>query len=372
MKIGLIINPVAGIGGPVGLKGSDGIEIQNLALLKGGSYQSNNKSKIALNQLKDIKEEIFFITGYGEMGERLLKELGFSYRVIGPQKNSTTYHDTEKLARDMLKHGVELLVFAGGDGTARNIYNAIALKLPCIGIPAGVKIHSAVYANNPKDAGIAIKQFIMNKDSISLIDSEVMDIDEEKFRQNIVEARLYGYLKVPYAKNLMQQSKASVKFSEYDIEGIADEVEDRIQSNPKDVCYVFGTGGTSYSILKRLGYKGSLLGVDVLYNGKLIIKDGTEQEIYDFVKNKEIVLILTVIGGQGHIFGRGNQQLSPRIIKLVRKENIWIVSTADKIYSLPGNVLRVDTSDEDLDKKIAGYYKVVVGWQEQIVCQVKA
>ena len=371
MKIGLIINPVAGIGGPVGLKGSDGAEIQALAIQKGGTYQSNNKTRISLKQVVDLKENISFVTGSDEMGENFLRELGFSYEVIGEKKKNTTAYDTEKIAKEMMSMNVEILVFSGGDGTARNIYNAVGLSIPCIGIPSGVKIHSAVYANNPKDAGMAIRSYIKNKDLANLVESEVMDIDEEKFRNNIVQAKLYGYLKIPYIKNLMQQSKASVKFNEHDIEGIADEVEDRIKENDDDICYIFGTGSTTNKILSKLGFEGSFLGVDILYNNKLVIKDGSEREVFDFCKNKKVILIITVIGGQGHLFGRGNQQISPRVIRLINKPNIWIVTTADKIYTLPGNTLRVDTSDEELDIKLSGYYKVIVGWQEQIVCAVK-
>lgn len=371
MKIGLIINPVAGIGGPVGLKGSDGADIQALALKKGGTYQSNNKTRTSLKQIIDLKDGVSFITGTGEMGENLLKELGFYYETIGEKKIETTAVDTEEIAEEMVREKIDLLVFSGGDGTARNIYNAVGLSIPCIGIPAGVKIHSAVYANNPKDAGTAIRNYITNKDLANLVESEVMDIDEDKFRNNIVQAKLYGYLKVPFFKNLMQQSKASVKFSEHDIEGIADEIEDRIRENEVDICYLFGTGSTTNKILSKLGFEGSLLGVDILYKNKLVIKDGSENEVYNFCKDKKIILIITIIGGQGHLFGRGNQQISPRIIKLIDKPNIWIVATADKIYTLPGNTLRVDTSDEELDMKLSGYYKVIVGWQEQIVCAVK-
>lgn len=371
MKIGLIINPVAGIGGPVGLKGSDGANIQKLALLKGGTFKSNEKTKVALKVILEEKENISFITGSGAMGENILNTLQFNYKVINEHKERTSSEDTEILAKKMKDLKVDLLVFSGGDGTARNIYNAIGLSIPCIGIPAGVKIHSAVYANNPKDAGIAILQYIKKNNSTSFMDSEVMDIDEEKFRNNIVEAKLYGYLKVPYFKNLIQQSKASNKFGEFDIDGITAEVEDRINIDKKDTCFIFGTGSTTFNILNNLGFKGSLLGVDVLYNEKLIIKDGTEKEIFEFINGKKIVLIITVIGGQGHLFGRGNQQISPRIIRLIKKENMWIVSTADKIYNLPGNTLRVDTSDEKLDEELSGYYKVIVGWQEQIVCRVK-
>lgn len=371
LKVGLIINPVAGVGGRAGLKGSDGEEIQKEALKKGGTLESGNKTKIALKELIEIKDKFKFVTAYGTMGEDVVKELGFIYELVGSKKDITTAADTEITAKILKEEKVDILIFAGGDGTARNIYNAIELSLPCVGIPAGVKIHSAVYANNPKSAGLVIRRFIDNPAAAQMADREVMDINEELFRKNIVEARLYGYLSVPYIQNLMQNPKASAKYGAHDIEGIAEEIIDLMNSGDKNTCYIFGTGGTTFKILKYMGLSGSLLGIDVVQNKETVLSDASENELYDFIKDKKnIVLIVTVIGGQGHIFGRGNQQLSPRVIRLIEKDNLWIVASADKIYGLENNTLMVDTSDPELDKEIAGYRKIIVGWQERIVCKI--
>ncbi|MBP1044587.1 ATP-NAD kinase family protein [Vagococcus sp. BWB3-3] len=369
MKIGLIINPIAGVGGPAGLKGSDGAEIQELALYRGSTFQSAKKVKIALEALRSVEISFELYTGAGELGEEIVKELGFPCQVFGSKKSKTTSQDTEDLAKVLAKQ-VELLVFAGGDGTARNIYHAVGLSIPCVGIPTGVKIHSAVYGNSPKAAGQLIARFINHPESAQLVEREVMDIDEEKFRQEIIEARLYGYLEVPYVSQLMQPSKASVKFSEYDVMGIADEIADRMKKLPTDTCFLFGTGGTTFKVMAHLGFSGSLLGVDVVINQAVVIKDATEKALFDLLRGRRVVLILTVIGGQGHILGRGNQQISPRIVRDVLPSDIWIVSTAAKIYHLPNHALRVDTSDWELDQQLAGYWKVIVGWQEQIVCPI--
>lgn len=371
IKIGLIVNPIAGIGGKAGLKGSDGIEIQKKAFERGGTLESGEKTKIALAELLEVKDKIKFITAYGSMGEDIIKELGFDYELVGSKRKKTTAADTENVAKELKTKKVDILVFAGGDGTARNIYNAIGLSLPCVGIPTGVKIHSAVYANNPRSAGLAIKRFIDNPKAAQMVDREVMDINEELFRQNIVEAKLYGYLLVPHIPNLMQKPKASSKFGAHDIEGIAEEIIDQMELKDDNACYIFGTGGTTYKILEYMGLPGSLLGVDVVQNNKIVLLDVSENELYDFIKNqREIVLIVTPIGGQGHIFGRGNQQLSPRVIRLIERDNLWIVASADKIYGLENNTLIVDTSDPELDDEIAGYRKVIVGWQQRIVCKV--
>lgn len=367
----MIINPIAGVGGKAGLKGSDGEAIQKKALEKGGVLEAGYKTKIALEELLSIKNKIEFITPHGAMGEDVLRELGFKYELIGDNKKITSAVDTEAAAEELKEKNVEVLVFAGGDGTARNIFNAVGLSLPCIGIPAGVKIHSAVYANNPKSAGIAIRMFLDNPQAAQMLDREVMDIDETLFRQNIVEAKLYGYLLVPYLKNLIQNPKASSRYGTHDVEDIAEEVLNLMGHKDKNCCFIFGTGGMTFKILEHIGLKGSLLGVDVVKNRKLVLSDGSEQELYDFVKDEqEVVLIVTAIGGQGHIFGRGNQQLSPRIIRLIKKDDLWIVASADKIFALDGNTLRVDTSDPELDQELAGYRKVITGWHERIVCKV--
>lgn len=371
MKIGLIINPVAGLGGPAGLKGSDGKAIQTLALEKGSRFLSNARVEIALSQLFDVQGALHFYTGSGLMGEALLQKMGFACEVVHVCSNETEPQDTMQLAQAIFSQNVDLLVFAGGDGTARDVYTALNDSfLPCVGIPAGVKIHSAVYANTPKDAGMLILQWVKNQQNLPCVEREVMDINEEKFRAGIVDAKLYGYLTVPIAHNLMQSSKASFKVSAHDVSGITDEVRDRMKTKPPDTCYIFGTGGTTFHILKTMGYEGSLLGVDVLYRQQIALKDASETELFDFIKDKECVLVITVIGRQGHILGRGNQQLSSRILTLFKKENIWITSTGDKIYALPHNTLYADTSDPELDEAFSGYWKVIIGWQMQIVCGV--
>ena len=407
VTLGLIINPIAGVGGRAGLKGSDGEDIQKLALARGGTLEAGAKAEVALAELADLKGEICFLARPGAMGGDVLEKLGCSYQAIEgsfesarmprsdgavdspPAKSSdsaadlqsgagaaTSAEDTVEAALQMASAGVDLLVFAGGDGTARDIYRAVGLSVPCVGIPAGVKIHSAVYANNPKSAGQVIRRFCANPTTASMVESEVMDLDEDLVRQNIVEAKLHGYLTVPRMQNLMQQAKASARFSAHDIEGIAAEIADLMQAKAESTVYIFGTGGTTYKVMEHLGLQGSLLGVDVVAQDgrrRIVLADASETELYECVKDAgEVVLIVTAIGGQGHIFGRGNQQISPRVIRLVERDNLWIVSAAEKIYGLENNTLHVDTSDPELDRELSGYRKVITGWQERIVCKVEA
>ncbi len=405
VTLGLIVNPIAGVGGRAGLKGSDGADIQRLALERGGVLEAGLKAEVALKELIGLEGDICFLARPGAMGGDVLERLGFSYRaVIGDSASAslkcaeaevTSAADTVLAAKTLAAAGADLIAFAGGDGTARDIYRAIGLSVPCIGIPAGVKIHSAVYANNPKSAGLALRRFCLNPTGAQLAEREVMDLDEDLVRQNIVEAKLYGYLSVPRMQNYMQQAKASARFSTHDVWGIAEEVADLMTAENDDTAYIFGTGGTTHKVMERLGLKGSLLGVDVAVRDvapdvgiaervaaphsdisslyRLALVDASEKELYEFVKNKRrVVLVLTAIGGQGHILGRGNQQISPRVVHLVKRPDIWIVAAAEKIYSLEGNTLRVDTSDAALDAELSGYLKVITGWQERIVCRVEA
>ena len=205
-RLGLIVNPVAGIGGRVGLKGSDGVEIQKKALELGAVPQSLNRAIQALERIKPV-DDLEVITYPGEMGEDAARACGFEPTVIGSIKpGETTPEDTRNAAREMRRLNVNLLLFAGGDGTARDIYNAVGDGLPVLGIPAGVKIHSAVFGTNPLSAGDLASLYLQGK-AASLREAEVMDIDEEAFRQGIVLATLYGYLKIPFERRLVQSLK---------------------------------------------------------------------------------------------------------------------------------------------------------------------
>ncbi|MDO4720665.1 MAG: ATP-NAD kinase family protein [Peptostreptococcaceae bacterium] len=363
-KIGLIINPVAGMGGSVGLKGSDGADIQNKARELGAEPQAMNRTIKALNEIRSLHEKAEIVTYPSEMGEDVAKACGFDPVVIGsinPGKTKPT--DTQNAARDMKKIGVDLIVFAGGDGTARNIYDSIDLSLPVIGIPAGVKIHSAVYGQNPKKAGELLSLFLQDKIR-EFKEAEVMDIDEDAFRSGSVVAKLYGYLKVPFQKQFIQNRKSGAIAGEgASLRGIAQYVVDQME---EDCLYIIGPGTTTRSVMEELKLDNTLLGVDAVYNKKLIAQDVTERELLGLIEGKKVKIILTIIGGQGHIFGRGNQQLSPKILKKVGKENIIVIATRDKINSIFGFPMLIDTGDDEANTMLEGYYKVVIGYEEYI------
>ncbi len=370
-KLGLIVNPIAGLGGRVGLKGSDGPTIPKKARELGAKPESPRRAVDALRNIPHIKDNIELITCPYEMGEEESKECGFSPTVIGSIKRGrTTSHDTENAAKEMLKLKVNLLLFAGGDGTARDIYNIIGDKIPVLGIPAGVKIHSAVYATSPKNAGELAVRYLEGESGIRLHEAEVMDIDEQAFRENRLISRLYGYLKIPYERGLIQDAKAgSILGEEASMNAIACDV---INNMRDEYLYIIGPGTTTRAIMRKLGLKNTLLGIDAVYKRHLLGSDLNEAQLLKLVGDKNTKIIVTVIGGQGFIFGRGNQQISAEVIKKVGKENIIIVATKNKILSLKGNPLLVDTSDDEVNKMLTGYIKVITGLNERVMVRVSS
>jgi len=365
--LGLIVNPVAGIGGRVGLKGSDGAEIQKKALALGAVPQSLNRAIQALERLKPV-DELEIITYPGEMGEEEARACGLEPTVIGSiRPGETTPEDTMNAAREMLRLHVDLLLFAGGDGTARDICDATGEELPALGIPAGVKIHSAVFGANPISAGDLAASYLRGKVS-NLREAEVMDIDEEAVRQGIVSARLYGYLRVPFQRRLLQGLKTPSSPGER--AAMASIAADVVRNMEDGWLYIIGPGTTTRAITSRLGLDKTLIGVDVVSEGKLVAADVNESQLLELLEGHKAKIVVTPIGGQGCIFGRGNQQISPKVIKKVGRENILVVSTTGKIHSLRGRPLWVDTGDRAVDEMLSGYTRVITGYDEQIVYKV--
>lgn len=368
MKLGFIVNPIAGMGGKVGLKGTDGTEILQRARELGAEPEAPKKAIKALEILTPLRDKLRIITCPGDMGENEAVAAGFVPTVIGDRKDDTGPEDTEQAARHMLNLGVDLLLFAGGDGTARNIYNAIGAKMPALGIPAGVKIHSAVYANHPRSAGEVALKYLQGELE-TLREAEVMDIDEEAFRQGQVTAELYGYLQVPYERQLVQSLKAGrTEGEEAALDAVADRIIDEMEL---DVLYIIGPGTSTRPIMDKLDLPNTLLGVDLIKNRRLVASDVSEQEILRHLDGQQTKIIVTVIGGQGYIFGRGNQQLSAKVIQKVGKKNIRIIATKNKIVSLRGQPLLVDTGDDEVNAEFNDYMRVVTSYNEEMMYKVQ-
>ena len=370
MKIGFLINPVAGMGGKVALKGTDGEDILRRAIELGAIPAANMRSRAAVAEFATAAAGHEFYAPAGEMGGEVLSQNGICPIIIFQPSGKTTSDDTKKSVSLMLEAGVEAIVFAGGDGTARDVCSVVSEKVPVIGIPAGVKIHSAVYAKRPKDAGTLVKNLLLGKVKRFVL-AEVMDLDEDAFRKNIVNARLYGYMKVPDDREFMQDRKSGSSGSD-EIESM-DIAAYVVKNMRADEIYLIGSGSTTYSIFRALGISGTLLGVDAVLNGKLSGKDLTESEIKSILsrlKRDKRHLVVTIIGGQGHIFGRGNQQLSPEVIRMIPKENITVIANSSKMSALFGKNLIADTGDTTLDEELEGYIPVITSFGKRIMAKI--
>lgn len=367
-KLGLIVNPIAGMGGAVGLKGTDGRKILEKSIELGAVPQAQHRTIEALKNFEFLKKKIQLITCPDKMGEEVSMACGFFPVIIGKKKSGQTKPaDTRMGAKKMLDLRVDLLLFAGGDGTARDIYEAIGESVVVLGIPAGVKIHSSVYASNPARAGELVALFLQDKVK-NIKEAEVVDINEEHYRQEILSAKLYGYLRIPFKNRYLQRVKAGSSESEgYSKEAIAHDIYENMCD---EFYYIIGPGTTTRAVMEKLHLDNSLLGVDLVYKKKLIGKDLNEKELLKKIKGKKLKLIITPIGGQGYLLGRGNQQLSPEVINCMGKDNIIIIATQQKIDSLYGRPLLVDTGDQATNRLFNSYFKIITGYKKAIVYRI--
>lgn len=371
MKVGFLVNPVAGMGGTVGLKGTDGIEVYKKALDLGAQPVAPEKAKRFLSHLKrllgDAKFQLY--TAPKKMGEYECREVGFDHIKVGEVGDETTSDDTVKVCRIFLELNVDLIVFVGGDGTARDVVKAVGLQRPIIGVPSGVKMYSSVFAVNVEAAAETVHRFI--SEGLPLRDAEVVDIDEDAFREGVLSIKLYSYAKVPYEPMLVQAAKAPTAFDEDERENqyaIAKYIVENIDSS---TLYILGPGTTVKAVADILGVDKTLLGVDVLLGRKLIAKDVNEQEIVAILekhRSNPVKVIVSPLGAQGFIFGRGNQQISPKVLSRISKEDVIIVSTRYKLART--QTLRIDTGTPEVDEKFKGYVKVVVDYNEELVTKI--
>jgi predicted polyphosphate/ATP-dependent NAD kinase len=371
-RLGLIINPIAGVGGRYALKGSDG-EAFLEALARGAELVSPKRASRFLRSLPNWSVSEILVPP-GIMGEDVIKEFSsISWRTVdcvSPSKWPTEAIDTINCSIQMLYENIDLLVFVGGDGTARDVMKAIDKHVPVLGVPSGVKVYSSVFATSPESAAGVIASCSLS--GCSLVEREVVDIDEEEFRRGRLSAKLYGYLLVPSSRGLVASSKEASVGAEEEKEAIAETV---VELMKECTLYILGPGSTVKTIADVLGVEKTLLGVDAVHNGKVVGKDLDEEGLLRLLKTYEkAVIIVSPIGGQGFLFGRGNQQISPKVIEeVLRKsgrEGILIVATKEKISKF--KELLVDTGDPKVDEMLEGYYKVVVGYNKFKVMKVRA
>jgi len=345
--LGFIVNPVAGMGGAVGLKGTDGKDILNKAISLGAKPIASQRAEIFLTELIEAKDSLRLIVGAGAMGEDEAGKSGLAFDVRGERKSETTSEDTKLVAKEMARASVDLLVFCGGDGTARDVLKAVRMSVPVLGVPTGVKMHSAVFAVTPQAAARVAVGYLAG--GLPVREAEIMDIDEQAFREGHLSAELYGYVLSPYEPHLIQGNKLESPATENEVRNQAAIAVYIIEEMKTDLIYVIGPGTTTRTVSDLLDQKKTLLGVDLFQNKKIIVSDANEKQILETIKEKAARIIVTPIGGQGFIFGRGNQQISAKVIRQVGLDNIVVIATKSKLDRL--NSLRIDTGDSELDKE---------------------
>lgn len=354
-KIGFLINPIAGMGGAVGLKGTDGKLDE--ATTRGAVPQAKNRAIITLDALKNTKD-LIFLTPSGEMGENALKEISPGHvQVISYPGKDSTARDTKIAAQRFLEEGVDLILFCGGDGTARDIFDIVGRNVPLLGIPGGVKMFSGVFAINPSVAA----EIVIDFGNQSLRDSEVMDVDEDAYRDGELKTHLYGIARVPSLAGKTQFSKqiyedSNEERAKKDIARFIHEIM------IPDVLYILGAGTTLEAIALEIGLNKTLLGIDAIKNGNMIETDLDEKTLWALLEHEqEAKILLSPIGAQGFILGRGNQQISPRIVKRVGIRNLIVVATPHKLRETP--VLYVDSGDPVLDQDFGDSVQVISGYR---------
>jgi predicted polyphosphate/ATP-dependent NAD kinase len=351
------------MGGRVGLKGTDGEETLLKALKLGVEPVAPKRTVETLKVMGSVKYAMELITYPRQMGEDEAKESGFTPSVIGSIDAKTTAIDTVNAARKMVEMGVDLVLFVGGDGTARDVYEAVEEGIPVLGIPAGVKVHSAVFAIDPEAASRIATKFVQI--GLPLKKAEVVDIDEDEFRRGRLSTRIFGHMLIPFELAYVQSIKISSPLTPKEK---ADQlaVAERVVKNMKpSTIYILGPGTTVQAVAEVLGIQKSLLGVDLMENGRLVALDVNERQILSKIEDREAKIVVTPIGGQGFVFGRGNQQISPNVLRTVRRENIIIISTSSKLHTL--RKLMVDTGDVNVDKWLRGQTHVITEYGDEEV-----
>jgi len=354
-KIGFLINPIAGMGGAVGLKGTDGLA--GVARARGAKPLAAVRARACLHLLSR-EEGLHFFTASGEMGEDVLLQCGLPYTVAYAAREESSSLDTKLACLAFLKNGVDLILFCGGDGTARDVAGSAGMR-PILGIPAGVKMHSGVFAISPQAAAELTLGFL--RGDLLARETEIVDVDEELYRAGELQTRLFAIAKTPYQPVLVQERKRI--YSASSEEEFKDQIAVFASEFMRDgSAYVLGAGTTVARIAELLGVEKTLLGVDVIKEGKLLLKDAPESDLLAMLdREKSVKVIVSPIGAQGFILGRGSQQISAAVLRRVGVENLIIVCTPHKLAELPQ--LLVDTGDLQMDRILAGKRMVVTGYR---------
>ncbi|GAA3876092.1 ATP-NAD kinase family protein [Leifsonia kafniensis] len=407
--IGLLINPVAGVGGPAGLKGSDGPDVQAAALARGAQARSGERAVAALTVVAAAHPHAEIITADGAMGADAVRQAGLAARVVYQADSPSTGADTTAAALAIEEAGADLILFVGGDGTARDVASALRPWQPMLGVPAGVKMYSGCFAVSPTAAG-ALAAHWLGDEQIPLTEREVLDVDEEQIRHGRVDPKLFALVQVPFVLGRTQSRKSATPVSE--AAAVQAAARGAVAAMNSGTHYLLGPGGTTREIARQLGIEKTPLGVDVVRvdaarKGELVLADASEQQLLDLIAGRALLAaeplpasdssrvrsnrrvltaggddvsaravtdgvaratgvartqaVVTVIGGQGFLLGRGNQQISASVVAALGENPLLVVATEQKLALLLGQPLLVDTGNPVVDRSLAGYIRVITG-----------
>jgi len=388
--IGLLINPVAGVGGPAGLKGSDGPEVQATALARGAHARSGERAVAALAVIAAAYPEAEIITADDAMGADAVRAAGLAARVVYQADSPSTGADTTAAAVAIEDAGADLILFVGGDGTARDVASALRPWQPMLGVPAGVKMYSGCFAVSPAAAGALAARWL-GDEKVPLTEREVLDVDEEQIRHGRVDPKLFALVQVPFVIGRTQSRKSATPVTE--LAAVQAAARGVVAAMNDTTHYLLGPGGTTREIARQLGLEKTPLGVDVVTVdaakvGTLVLADASEQQLLDLIASLEesrvwangrysdaqsdhlptlarvdgvAKAVVTVIGGQGFLLGRGNQQISAAVVAALGENPLLVVATEQKLALLLGQPLLVDTGNPTVDRTLAGYIRVITG-----------
>lgn len=363
--MGLIVNPIAGMGGKVGLKGTDNILKE--ALARGAEPLSPSRATEFLKKLHTNKADtpIEALTCPGIMGEDEAEQTGWPVEIL-PMKlaEETSADDTKTAVKLLTAAKVDLIVFVGGDGTAKDILDALngSDETPVLGVPSGVKMYSGIFAINPSDAVEVVLAYAQKRAETA--EFEIMDVDEYAIRNDVFSVKLHGYLKAPLLPAHVQGSKQISPATDDEKDNQTAIARFITEEIPKSATLILGPGTTVKRLAELLGVKKTVLGVDIYAKGEVTL-DVNEKMILKKVKDwQNTWIIISPIGHQGILLGRGNQQISPKILRHVSKKRIVVAATKNKLRNIDGGLLRVDTGDAELDAMLWGYTRVVTDYKE--------
>ncbi|MFI9630246.1 ATP-NAD kinase family protein [Streptomyces sp. NPDC052042] len=383
--VGLLVNPVAGIGGPAGLRGSDGADTQRRARERGAVAAAPRRARGALVALIEAWPGALVLTGGGALGEDTARDAGCRVGVVHrAPAGTTTPEDTRRTVTALLDRGVDVVLVAGGDGTARDVaavYRSAAGPAgadglpPVVGVPGGVKMHSGVFARSPRTAGLLAAEVLRAAGAgraVPTRQAEVVDHDEEARRAGVLSTSLHGHLPVPARTAGLQGGKVGAGRSGGDAAGIAGLAAECARRMREHDLWVLGPGTTVAAAARALGARNTLLGIDVVDGGTTVGRDVDARRLADLTAGRLPRLLLSPVGGQGMILGRGNQQLDAAFLARLRPADLLLAATPAKLAALGGGPLWLDAPTPELGDLLAGYHRVVTGWQQYAVMPVRS